>query len=296
MIICPDCQSELSTIENLRCQSCSWMGKDFGSIKSYMSSADQKDPTFQSYSENYDLIAEEDLHASIQSQRYIQIQSEIFMNLVNYKPNDHFCEIGVGQGYLLKEMFKKNIKNITAVDIALPYLKKFDDQRIKLIQANAENLPFKNEFDVITTTDVLEHVLNVGSFLYCVNRALKMGGHLYLRVPYREDLLGYSPFYGCKYKFVHLRSFDKQILQDYMKYAGFEVEKIQLDGFHKVYPQPYWNSTPKRLQRYHKLMNTLTKNMEHPEDVNKWNNRFSNLLMRPFEIVVCARKINQLQG
>lgn len=296
MIICPDCSQPLKIIDHLICDTCSWEGTKLNKIKNFLSTEDRKDPTILSYTENYDIIAEDDLHSSIQSPRYIQLQAENLAKLINVNPNSSVCDIGIGQGYLLKEVLKKGVKNITAIDIAAAYLKKFeDDSRIDLVLANAENLPFENQFDVITTTDVLEHVLNVGSFLYSVNRALKMDGMLYLRVPYRENLIHYSPFFGCKYKFVHLRTFNKETLRDYMHAGGFEVIKLRLDGFWYTDPQSFWTKNEKREERFKKSMKKLMKNLKNVEEVNKWPNWFAKLLMRPFEIGVVAKKVKNLK-
>ena len=64
-----------------------------------------------------------------------------------------------------------------AVDITLEYFKQFElENQVTPLLANGENLPFREEFDIITNTDVLEHVFNVGSFLISIYEALKPNG------------------------------------------------------------------------------------------------------------------------
>jgi ubiquinone/menaquinone biosynthesis C-methylase UbiE len=293
MFICPDCSTELNS--ELQCVTCSWKAKKNGVITSFISSSDAKDTTIQSYCDNYDLISEEDLHSSIVSKRYLQNQAKILANFVKINEDSEICDIGVGQGYLLKNLLKKNPKTATAVDIAKAYLLNFSDvPNLNLIHANAENLPFKNKFDVITSTDVIEHVLNVGSFLYCINRAMKINGLFYVRVPFRETLMSYSPFLGCKYKFVHLRSFNYELLNDYLKASGFKLQNVKYDGFWIDHPRPFWKKTKKLSDYYQNLMIKFTKKMDYIEDINLWPNWFSKLMMKPFEIVVEAKKIRNL--
>jgi len=185
---------------------------------------------------------------------------------------------------------------VTCVDISMAYLKRLAPlDGIRAVLANAERLPFRDHFDIVVTTDVMEHVLNVGSFLFCLNRALKTGGCAYIRVPYKESLLGYSPHRGCPYDFVHLRSFDEAILKSYLKAANFTVEALDLDGFVLGTPRDYWMRTEKRRQRYEafkRLTGFLTR---HPADVTRWPSGFASKFMRAQEIVVTARKKGDIQ-
>jgi cyclopropane fatty-acyl-phospholipid synthase-like methyltransferase len=207
-------------------------------------------------------------------------------------PGAKICDIGSGKGFLVRRLVKAGAKSVMAVDITTEYFNTFiDDERVTPIIANAENLPFKEEFDVITSTDVLEHVLNAGSFLISVYEALKPNGMAYIRVPYKEDLLNYAPQRGCKYKFVHLRSFNKDLLRGLVTSAGFEVQKFHLDGFSIQTPQNYI-----RMDRavsswlYGKWQARQLKKLKHASDVTLYNSFLAKIMMRPQEVVVVLRK------
>jgi SAM-dependent methyltransferase len=70
-------------------------------------------------------------------------------------------------------------------------------------------MPYSDEyFDVVTTTDVLEHVFDLNDAVKKILAVLKCDGVLIVRVPYKEDLSSYlDP--ACPYEFIHLRSFDE---------------------------------------------------------------------------------------
>jgi hypothetical protein len=87
-------------------------------------------------------------------------------------------------------------ESVTVVD------RRMADSRFAPVLTNAGDLPFAEAFDIVTATDIMEHVLNVGSFISSLNGALVVGGDAYVRVPYPEDLLPYSPHLDCEYRFV----------------------------------------------------------------------------------------------
>ncbi|ODR97399.1 hypothetical protein AUC69_12365 [Methyloceanibacter superfactus] len=173
------------------------------------------------------------------------------------------------------------------------YLAKFcPGDNVVPVVANAENLPFEAEFDLITSTDVVEHVLNISALLYSLNKALKPGGRLAIRVPYREDLLKYAPQTGYPYDLVHLRTFDRSSLRDLLAEAGFRVSQSYFDGFNFQYPARHVMSVFNAFgilsgKQKRKLWKRLY-SMLPPESI-PW--RFRRAVYRPIEIIMVARKV-----
>jgi len=288
MMICPDCHKELEE-NSLGCQACEWKGKIQDGIPIYLSSLDSNDEMFKRYLSNYEEISEDDLEESIQDHDYLRVQNE---KLFSYIPpvNDlNVCEIGVGKGLLLQHLLKEKPKKLVGVDISIPYLKtiKHMSENIELVVANAENIPYENEFDVIIAADIIEHVFNVGDFLYCVNRALKPGGCFIVKTPNNEDINIYSRIRGCKYNFVHLRNFSKKTLKTVLMGAGFQVDKIIYDGFYAYRKRSYIKNRPFLNTRYD---NYFSKKYVNVHEVNKINNHIGRLLMNPIEITMLSRK------
>lgn len=176
MIICPECSSSLANLEDLRCLSCDWRSFLTENIPSFIKSSDLADATLSSYIANYDLIAEEDLKRAIVDVSFVKNLARNLAEKAGNISDRIVCDIGSGKGYAARMLAARGAK-VTAVDISIPYLKTLlGEESIQPVLANAENLPFRDHFDLIVSTDVMEHVLNLGSFLFCVNRALKMGG------------------------------------------------------------------------------------------------------------------------
>ena len=96
------------------------------------------------------------------------------------------CDVGVGKGMLLDRLLRGQpaFAHRRRSGAALPTPSRRARRR-QLVLADAERLPFRAEFDVIVSSDVLEHVLNVGDFLVSVREALRPGGRFVVRVPHR---------------------------------------------------------------------------------------------------------------
>ena len=72
---------------------------------------------------------------------------------------------------------------------------------------NVEFMPFRECFDWVVATDILEHVLNLGNALVRIARSLKPGGRFacQLTIGFKEALGQYSIYNGQKYEFAHMR-------------------------------------------------------------------------------------------
>ena len=110
------------------------------------------------------------------------------IEIMNINFNDKIIDVGSGTGDLAKIILKKNINVlIYSVDLNLEMLneakKQFNDQKkkkIKFINANAENLPFENNFfDKYVISFCLRNVTYIEKALYESFRVLKPGGIFY---------------------------------------------------------------------------------------------------------------------
>jgi SAM-dependent methyltransferase len=284
----------MAMTEPAACAACGWAVGAVDGIACFLSRRDRNDPVIAEYLDNYDEIAGDDLKNSFVDERYIENQAKNMVAHTRTIAGERICDIGAGKGYLIRTLLNAGAEQVTAIDISLPYLRRFKDEpRIRPIVANAENLPFAQEFDRIFCTDVMEHVLNVGSFLYSLSRALKLGGRAHVRVPYLENLLSYSPHVGCRYRFVHLRTFDRALLGRAFDEIGLAVERFRLDGFSFGSPQPFWMRKSSALF-YAGLRALALRSLEHEMDVTRWPPRLAKMLMRPTTITVTVRKRHRI--
>jgi SAM-dependent methyltransferase len=296
MLICPECAQPLSESVHVECPKCGWHVAYREGIPVYLSQRELADPVVQQYFDNYDRIAADDVVKSIQDERYLHYQALNLAERVRDVDGREVCDVGCGKGFLARALLSRNPTRLTVVDIAVTYLRGLaPEPRLHPVIANAENLPFRGTFDVIVTTDVMEHVLNVGSFLYSVNRALKPNGRAYVRVPFRENLLGYSPFLGCPYRFVHLRSFNRGILRTYFREAGFAIERFHYDGFAFDVPRAVWSAGRARRRLFAAFARLAKRGLGDPFAITRSRHPAVRVFLRPIEITTVARKVRELE-
>ena len=115
-------------------------------------------------------------------------------------------DVGCGLGRLLAPFseFRRY-----GMDISRAYLEHAQRSGIEVCLARVEDMPYTDGlFDLVVCTDVLEHVFDLQTACNQLLRVTRDGGHVVVRVPYREDLSSYvSP--TLPYEYVHLRNFDE---------------------------------------------------------------------------------------
>ncbi|HMQ69593.1 MAG TPA: ubiquinone/menaquinone biosynthesis methyltransferase [Ignavibacteria bacterium] len=92
-------------------------------------------------------------------------------------------DLASGTGDLTKELLKLDPQRIIAADISSKMLEiqsqKISDQRLELIQANADNMPFDDSyFDIITIGFGIRNFEDLGKSLKEIRRVLKPDGKL----------------------------------------------------------------------------------------------------------------------
>ena len=178
------------------------------------------------YVANYETIAADHLAASTGSQSNPWIDEKIWemmenstTNLVQkYADRLQSCgkslrilDVGVGLGRLLTRFQTTLGSNaeLHGMDISLNYLKVTRQKHSRVVLARIEEIPYRKKFfDIVTCTDVLEHVHDLNCAISKILSVVRPGGYLIVRVPNKEDLAPYLKE-NYPYKFAHLRTFDE---------------------------------------------------------------------------------------
>jgi len=116
------------------------------------------------------------------------IDSYNFIMEKHIPKNSKILEIGCNIGSLLDLLLKSGYTQITGIDIATEAIKygknKYPKLKNNLLTYKGNILPFEdNEFDVVLSFDLLEHMPNVDIHLNEVNRVLKTNGIYLFQTP-----------------------------------------------------------------------------------------------------------------
>ncbi|MEG0879663.1 MAG: class I SAM-dependent methyltransferase [Janthinobacterium sp.] len=132
-----------------------------------------------------------------------------------------FLEIGCGTAYVLSGVARRHpTAALYGSEIFVAALG-FAAARLpsaQLMQMDARNLPFREEFDVIGAFDVLEHIDEDEQVLVQIHAALKTGGVCLLTVPQHDWLWSPVDDYAC-----HVRRYAAADLHGKLAAAGFAV-------------------------------------------------------------------------
>jgi len=120
--------------------------------------------------------------------RYINIVSLIKKHYIDLKGKT-ILDVGCGDGVLSYLLCKDGalVSGIDNSDIAIQYAKeRTSGLGIDFQCVSAYDLPWEDEyFDVVVSSDVIEHVEDVNRFLCNINRVVKSGGTIVISTPIR---------------------------------------------------------------------------------------------------------------
>ena len=132
-----------------------------------------------------------------------------------------FLEIGCGTGYVLSGIAKAypgaqlHGSEIFTAGLAFAAARELT---IDLMQMDARNIPFVDEFDAIGAFDVLEHIEEDERVLEQMRQALKPRGAMLLTVPQHAWMWSPIDDYSC-----HVRRYSAKEIHAKVKAAGFEI-------------------------------------------------------------------------
>lgn len=196
-----------------------------------------------------------------------------------YKPSGKFLDIGTNMGFFLR-MAKGGNWDLYGVEPS-PSLSEIAREYfgLNIKTAYLENAGFKNDsFDVITMTDVFEHITEPAKMLSEIRRILKPDGILFIKVPnglfnlFKYGLIkltGRLKDYDIFDSYEHVVHYSGDSLKEMLGKHGFKLayknvgSPIQLPVWHNYVGFYYQYSSPWRLdykrQTARKLLYYLAK-------------------------------------
>ena len=204
-------------------KSSNWTCPDCAFEPEYLNDIPLHSPEFANVSDGFKAQYFSSLVKLEESNFWFEARNSLIFWLINkYKPNSsNFLEVGCGTGFVLSGMSRAFPKvSLLGSEIFLDGLT-YASGRVpsaKLLQMDARNIPFSDEFDAIGSFDVLEHIAEDEIALTQMYQAIKPGGVLFLSVPQHPFLWGPSDEYAC-----HVRRYSKMEIEKKITASGFEI-------------------------------------------------------------------------
>ncbi len=190
------------------------------------------------------------------------------------KPTGNFLDIGTNMGFFLRHTRRKqwNVFGVEPSPALSDMARKYFGLNVKT--AYLENSGFENNFfDVVTMTDVFEHIPEPKKMLFDVRKLLKKGGILFIKVPNgKYNLLKLSiaklakkvKNYDIFDSYEHVTHYTDNTIRKMLEESGFKIIKIfigkpiQLPVWHKYVGHFYQYPSPASLDIKNHLLRTAS--------------------------------------
>jgi ubiquinone/menaquinone biosynthesis C-methylase UbiE len=202
-----------------------------------------------------------------------------FLSLLERNPSVSLIDLGCYKGELASKWAQRiGTNKVAAVEMIEEFAKKAEEKGIKVIKADLnEGIPVPdNSFDVVTSDQVIEHLINIDLFVKEIYRILKPGGYAVISTENLSAwhnifalILGFRPFsldysteiaignplstrnkkeIKCESGTPHVKVLTYRSLKELFEIYGFKVEKIIGTGYYpfpKQFQRPFSRIDPR---------------------------------------------------
>lgn len=222
---CPVCNSSdlkelkgFSKVYLAKCQQCSFVFS-------------RKKPSTEELAAYYDqyFYGDNNYSSPITRKRF----EELLDTFEPYRKNNRLLDVGCGSGDFLMAARDRGW-DCTGTEFSPKAVEICQKKGLNVVQGNLKSFAGKfNEFDVITSFEVVEHINTPQEEIKYINKNLRSGGLFYLTTPNFNSLI--RMFLGNRYDAIvfpeHLSYFTPRTLQFLMKNTGFQKIRLITTGF-----------------------------------------------------------------
>ncbi|HYJ85712.1 MAG TPA: class I SAM-dependent methyltransferase [Pyrinomonadaceae bacterium] len=158
--------------------------------------------------------------------------NEIMRGFASYRQNGRLLDIGFGAGTLL-EAARRAGWEAQGVEVAGPAIEQARMNGFKVFQGILQDAHYPSDyFDVVTASEVLEHVPDPQPVLNEIARVLRPGGLIWMTTPHGRGLS--ARILGLKWSIVsppeHLQLFSLSGGQEMLATAGLRPVRVATEG------------------------------------------------------------------
>lgn len=156
------------------------------------------------------------------------------------------CDLGCGNGYLAAQLAKAG-HDVTGVDASESGIQvarsHYQGERVDFVRADFDSGEIdsrlrKAPFDVVVSSDVIEHLYRPAALIEIARRILKSSGHFVVGTPYHGYLKNlaiavagkWEAHHGPNWDGGHIKFFAVESLRQLVEAHGFEVEGFRFHG------------------------------------------------------------------
>ena len=188
----------------------------------------RKIPSQKELNKHYEGYGRNDYLSPITIKRY----NELLDKFEKFKKTGKILDVGCGVGYFLDEA-KKRGWEVYGTEYTNEAIKICKNKEIHMQEGKLNPKNYTDEeFDVITSFEVLEHINNPVEEIKIFHKLLRLGGLVYLTTPNFNSISRY--YLKSKYNIItypeHLSYYTPKTLKKLFKSSNFKAYKIETTG------------------------------------------------------------------
>ncbi len=209
---------------------------------------DLKKSRAQVYTENYSVWGQDEQSEEKLVESSKKVHFAYILSLLNKKfplKNKTLLDIGTGKGYLLEVAKTMGVKNCYGLELS-KFAARIAEKKFpkRIFNCAIGDIHTNTKFDIITLTDLVEHLPKIRSDFKKIHSLLKPGGVLLITTPNTDSLTRkIRPQQWFQYKFEHVIYFNKKsmryMLQGYDVIALRNNTKKLKAGYYRLYLKKY---------------------------------------------------------
>jgi 2-polyprenyl-3-methyl-5-hydroxy-6-metoxy-1,4-benzoquinol methylase len=159
--------------------------------------------------------------------------AQVLVGLVRAQPGVRtICDLGCGNGYLAHRLGEAGY-DVTGFDASAPYIETarrlYASEHVRFERALFNEMPSRQQFDLVISSDVIEHLYRPAELLQTASSLLKPGGVFIIGTPYHGYLknlaiavLGkWDAHHGVHWDGGHIKFFSVASLRAMLEANGF---------------------------------------------------------------------------
>lgn len=216
MRVCPQCACAYRS-EDWTCPSCGYRPEEIGSYPAFA-------PDLAYQNAHFSSIHYKPVFSLEDRNFWYRARNRLIVWAVRrfFPQAASFLEVGCGAGYVLSGIRRAlPALELTGGELfieGLRYASTRLPRHVRLLQMDARKIPYREEFDVAGSFDVLEHIPEDEEVLRQMFQAVRPGGGVVISVPQHAFLWSRFDEGAC-----HVRRYSTSELQVKLERAGFQV-------------------------------------------------------------------------
>ena len=175
-------------------------------------------------------------------------------------------EVGCGKGSFLKKIYQEKGAEITGLELNKEAIREGEKNGVPILDETIQNHALKNneQYDMVCSFQVLEHISDVNSFIQAKLDCLKKNGKLVIAVPNNDSFIKFDKTNLLNLPPHHMGLWNPCSVKALGKVFNIKLERIYLEPLQEVHFPWYFFTQISRIQGRNKFIGKIVEKLSLP--------------------------------